>query len=144
MKALLNGVATALLVTAAAAGAAKASGRVINLNGYCDVFTMTAQDGGINDWSFVSMNTDCDDGFGFGGVSDVSGARFANMGGVLFAFGDVVVWALQIKIPVKTGEAWVLLKSTDGVHFRKVNSGTYSIVHSETIRPRGKPASNGP
>lgn len=146
MRTLLTGLGAALLVSAAAAGAAVAATHTVNLNGYCDEFTVTSQDGGSNDWSFVSMNTDCDDGFGFGGVSESTelNGKFINMGGVLFAFGDLDLWALQLESPLKTGYSWDLFKSTDGVHFKKVNSGTYSLVGKESIRPHGKPASQGP
>ena len=139
MKALL--IAGAALVVSA--GSAVATTQTINLNGYCDVFTLTSQDDGTTNWSFVSMNTGCDDGFGFGGVSNKS-PSFADMGGVLFAYGDSYFWALQLQSPIKTGSAWDLSYSTDGIHFTRVNSGTYTVIGDGLPRPQGKPASKGP
>ena len=139
MKALL--IAGAALVVSA--GSAVATTQTINLNGYCDVFTLTSQDGGSTVFSFVSMNTGCDDGFGFGGVSTKS-VLDADMGGVLFAYGDSYLWALQLQSPIKTGASWVISSSTDGKHFTRVNSGTYTVTGDRLFRPRGKPASKGP
>jgi hypothetical protein len=135
VKALLI-AGTALAVSA---GPAVATTQIINLNGYCDVFTVTSQDGGSNVFSFVSMNTGCDDGFGFGGVS----YYYADMGGILFAF-DSYIWALQLSSPIQTNGVWILSDSADGKHFTRVNSGSYTVVTAGgPLRHQGKPASKG-
>src|SRR5579862_3240890 len=90
MKTLFLAAVAALCVSAAAA---RPITDTISLDGQCDVYTITSQDNGQDVWSAVSMNTGCDDGFGFGGISKTKsfgGGTFLSMGMVLFASGDSV------------------------------------------------------
>lgn len=107
------------------------------------MYTIKSQDKGTNVWSAVSMNTGCDDGFGFGGVSTATtlgNGSFINMGMVLFASGDSDLYTLQLQSPPRSGNAWYVFKSTDGITFNEVNSGTYTVTTGPAIRPQGKPA----
>ena len=141
MKTLFLDAVAALVLSS---NAALATTHTISLDGYCDVFTLTTQDRGQKLWSFESIDTGgCEKGFGFGGVSkakSLGNGAFANMGGVLFHYGDKLLWALQIQVPVQTGGKWYVFNSTDGVRFTEINTGTYTVAQDRTLHLQGRPA----
>src|ERR1700731_4514225 len=128
MKTLLLRVGVALFVSTVAANASKVT---ISFNGQCDVYTLATQATKKAIWSAVSKNTGCDDGFGYGGVSEaqsLGSGNFINMGMVLFASGDSDLYTLQLQYPLVTGNAWYVFESTDGINFTEINSGTYTVT----------------
>ena len=133
----------AISVLSVSSAAAKPTTDTVSLDGKCDVYTLTSQDGGLVVWSAVSMNTGCDDGFGFGGVSktkSLGGGTFLSMGMVLFASGDSELYTLQLQSPLMTGNAWYVFKSSDGINFTEVGSGTYTLGTDPSAHPQGQPA----
>src|SRR5438045_4468817 len=102
MKKLLLGTALALLY----AGSAFAGQKVINLDGYCDTYTITSQET-KKVLSSSSLNTGCDDNAGLGAVATISRAKYAEIGANLFNTGNDV-WKIKLSYPIQTGGSWEL------------------------------------
>jgi hypothetical protein len=135
----------ALMAGASSAGAsdlAKTKTTYISLDGYCDVLTLT-----VFAWHQAGeYDTSCDGinavGSGMEGLVTGVSPKDLTIGETYFGdTGSSYLWNIQY--PLATGSTWSIYKTTDGINFTYVNSGTYTIVHEADARaPHAGPAAH--
>jgi len=132
--------AAALMSAATSAMAAKTKTTYIQLDGYCDVVTLT-----VFSWHQAGeYDNSCDgvNGVGSGMEGKVVGVSPKDLTIGETYFGDAdSTYLFNFQYPLRTGGWWSVFQSSDGVNFTAKNSGTYTIVGPEAIRlPRtGQP-----
>jgi hypothetical protein len=138
---ILAALAAAAVMSAAGdAGAAKTKTTYIELDGYCDVFTLTVfawHQAGEYDNSCDGVNA-----VGSGMEGKVVGVSPKDLTIGETYFGDPnSTYLFNFQYPLQTGGWWSRFQSSDGVNFTVQDSGTYTIVGPEAIRlPRtGQP-----
>jgi len=123
-------LATAAVIMVASNGsAAKGTTKTtyIQLDGYCDVFTLT-----VFPWHQAGeWDSACDgvDAVGSGMEGKVTGVSPKDLTIGETYFGDTSsTYLWNIEYPLITGGTWSIYKSSDGVNFSYFNGGTYTIV----------------
>ncbi len=146
MNNLASRLAMAAAVTLVSAGGAMASTATISLDGYCDVLTFTlSQDSntGKNTIAAMSEPSSCTADLMAGFEVKIPGYKnkWVSVGGPRFGDGTDA-WGFLVQYPFKTGGAWGLYESTDGVNNTLIASGTYTVsggaVHLPGVLPAGK------
>jgi len=135
--------AAALMAGAGSAGATdlgQTKTTYISLDGYCDVLVLT-----VFPWHQAGESHSCGGGnfaVGSGMEGKVTGVypKDLTIGETYFQDAtSTYLWNIQY--PLASGQTWSIFKSTDGVNFSVVASGTYTIVGATAARsPRaGQP-----
>ncbi|MBV9992593.1 MAG: hypothetical protein JOZ72_15040 [Alphaproteobacteria bacterium] len=132
MKTTLLCAASLALMTGAASAASQT---VIQLDGFCDTYTITHDGANVG---MSSTQQDCDPGIGSGYIGKVKAhGKYADLGSILN--GDPGShWVIGLQWPLVTGGSFTFGFTTDGINIgNDILTGTYSVVGTAAQGPRG-------
>jgi len=140
MRKIVLGVAAFTLIAGMMTGAASAantntSTTVIQLDGFCDTYTITHDGANVG---LSSTNPDCDPGIGSGYVGHVKyHGKYADLGAILNG-SPTEHWVIGLQWPLVTGGTFDFGFTSDGINIgNDILTGTYSVVGTPAQGPRG-------
>jgi hypothetical protein len=125
----------AVAALAGSAGGALADPTVITFDGACNSLSLTTNGNSVTALLSAQPTQTCEAGFGTGFNGKVK--RFGNGTGLAVTFtGDAASYYLALSTPYITGGTWRLYTTPDGAA-TTFTSGTYSVVGTAEVHPRG-------